>query len=268
MESIVMRQDFELLNWQEATPYLHDINHDFANIILDIEPSKEYKIIKAQYRFGEHIYDKGMLQIPYKNKLLPIDSMELPADIRSQFPADELLLTIPLNKACENYFDTGDAILPIQVFNACDINALCLILCSDDTSMQISKYWTISAGCKSLYLLPKISHDRSFKRLKKEFNLTADKPLQLYDQSNLFNQISEFQDEDDVWTADVLIFSKKWFDIGVDCFDKLRLYLLESAWEKSKFLRDYRYFKFSLSNAISDSNLNPNSYIKDLGWYH
>ena len=129
--------------------------------------------------------------------------------------------------------------------------------------MQTSKYWTISAGYKSLYLLPKISDDRSFNRLKKAFNLSADKPSQLFDQSNLFNQISKFQNEDNIWTADVLIFSKKWFDKSMDCFDKLRLYILEEACENSKFLRDYRYFNFSLSRVIGDIYLNPNPYIKD-----
>lgn len=258
-----MREDFEVLCWQEAIPYLQNVNSQFTDIIYEISPPQNYRIIKATYHFGEHIFDRRKLQIPYNNKLYPIDSKEIPDDVRQEFATDELLMSIPLNKVIKNYLDTEDTTIPIKTFNPGDIVGLWATLCSNDESMLNTIYWTISAGCRSLYLLPKISDDRSFNRIKKEFNLSMDKPLTLFDQADLFNDISKFQNNDDMWSVDVLIFSKQWSNTNTIIMDKLRLYLYTKAWNDSKFLRDSQYFHYSVSKILNDSSLKTNPYIRD-----
>ncbi|AIT09615.1 hypothetical protein LO80_06325 [Candidatus Francisella endociliophora] len=253
----------QLLSWQNVAAEVEKVNPQLAQVINSIEIPQNCKVIKASYNFGDHILDKGTLHLPYKGKIYPIGSKELPKEIVRELSYTNIPVGLPLNKIIEVYLDNDNFTIPFSISSPGDIFALWSILSADDSIYkQHAASWNMTAGSRSLHLLPKTSDARSFNRLKKELSLkNIKKPKNVLEQWNLFKAISDTQTSEDKWSIEVLFFSKEWFENKK--LDSLRLYLHSMGWRETGFLRDSINFKFKLSHVLTDSNLKPNPYIVD-----
>ena len=123
----------------------------------------------------------------------------------------------------------------------------------------------LTAGARSLFMLPKIS-DRVFhERLQRELFITIDVPKSLSDHWSIFRAISDRVSNQDRWTMEVLLFPKNWFYPDDNNFSKsVRAFLQEKAWHESLFLRNRYFWDFIFSIIHKQNNLDPGAYYSDI----
>jgi hypothetical protein len=113
--------------------------------------------------------------------------------------------------------------------------------------------WNRSAGCRSLFALPKISDTYSHQRLQKSLDIEINAPKTLQEQWQLFVQIYRANFDKSSCNCEVLYFSKQWIlDIKNNPkWHELHLYLLSEAWTKSSFWRNEVAFRLVYNNFLN-----------------
>ncbi|AXA32985.1 hypothetical protein [Francisella adeliensis] len=258
-------ETLELLSWQDVKNDVMAYNAAFADVINKLDPPKDFKLVRARYKYGDEIFKKGILHLRYKGKLIPFSSREIPSEYTKELSYALTPLGMSLNKNLEMFITHDDSVVPISVFKAGQLFGVWNILSNNDSlHYQYRNSRTITAGNKSNYILPKISDTRSFNRLKKEFKLNLAKPSESHCQLELFKAMDRTQPKNE-WYAEVIFFSKDWFD---ECNElktqELKLHIYELGWQEMSFLREKVAFNFNLSNILTTSNLKPNPYVTDI----
>jgi len=261
-------RDLEILTWQEVQKDVARVNPELAQVIDAFSPSDHYKIIKARYRFGDLVLNKDHLHLPYKGKLYPIGSKELPGEIDNNFSYsnNSMPVGLTLNKMIELYVEENNTVIPHRLFPPNKIFGLWNILGTTISSnLGTEDALNITAGSHSLYLLSKVSENRGFARLKKAFSLETAKPRSLSEQWQLFKTLARHEQSSKAWELEVLFFSKTWFE-EKKTYDwlKFKYFLLQTGWRHTEHLRNNEIFKLSLSRTLNQSNLKPNPYTIDI----
>lgn len=262
-----MKDRCEIISWQEAIPQLEQINPKLSVLIKNLELNNNHKFIKVKYNFGEEIFKNGVLNIPINDQLKPISAQEVPTSIKDALKYHHIPLGVSINKILEGYLkNKNGVIIPHSIYNPGGLIGTITNL-SKKEFISDEKYWSLTAGNRSLYLLPKISDDRSYNRLKKEFNFDIPKPTGLTHQHQIFKCISESAISQDYWQAEVYFFSEEWFNESNSSYLDFQLYLYQEAWERTKAQRQTQYFHYEISNILDDSYLKPNPYVLDILYY-
>ncbi len=252
--------------WSKVRADVHKVNPGLAKEIDDIDPSEVYKLLKVCYPFGTDILKSGNLQIPNAaGELVSVHDVSIDNKIKSALTyAPTMPLGVVLNNTLEMYWEEENNIIVWKMMPPGRIFGLWGLMQEPGTSAQSFRMWKISAGSKSLIVLPKISDALNYKRLKKEFGLDAVMPNNLLDQRHLLREIIESSQFNSPWHAELLFFTAPWYKKVRDgSWEKLELYLLKSAWKHTAYLRDEEIFNFVFSRALADKNLKPNPYLTD-----
>ncbi len=256
----------EILTWDQVRNEVHKVNPGLAEQIDQISPGKELKLFKARYPFGCSILQYGVLQLPNdQGKIVSMYDDSIDKTIRNQLSyVSNMPVGIVLNKTIELYYPAKKAIIPYFLMRPGRIFALWGLLQERQTSVHNAGVWIITSGCRSLTLLPKISDALGFKRLKKEFGLTAAMPAGLSDQWDTLKQITEAEQFNSPWEAELLFFPESWYKkIRDGSWKNLEYYLLKGAWEDTAFLRNENVFNLVFSRALEEKNLKPNPFLYD-----
>lgn len=259
-------ETLEILSWQEVIGSIENFNPELANIIYRLDPPSNFKFIRARYYYGDEVLTKGVLNLRSKGKLMPFTSREIPSEYVKELSYAMTPLGMSLNKNLELFITDRENIVPYIVYESGCLFGLWSILSDKDRLNSLyRKSITMTAGNKSMYILPKVTDTRSFNRLKREFGHHLVKPETPSLQANLFKSINDVVQTQHLWFADVIFFSRDWFDdqykVGMQ---ELWLYLFKKGWDISRFLRETVAFKFSMSNILTVTNLKPNPYITDI----
>ncbi|EKD45472.1 MAG: hypothetical protein ACD_69C00275G0002, partial [uncultured bacterium] len=127
--------------------------------------------------------------------------------------------------------------------------------------------FSISAGARSLMLLPKISDNSAHANLK-SCGVSSSSSCSPFGQWQIFREIASHANQPIPWRCEVLFFTKKWIDImhspaGI----KLRYYLLNKVWEQTEYNRNrflYDEMWESFFRSLSHRRIKPISYIIDI----
>ncbi|MDO8954570.1 MAG: hypothetical protein Q7V63_06955 [Gammaproteobacteria bacterium] len=259
-----LKLNVEKLTWKEARKDILKVNPDLAKIIDKLSPGDEYKLIKARYPFGQNILDQGVLHLPSDNGNISMNHPEIDPEFHVMlgYNFNTMPMGIVLNKSIELYLTVDSRTIPFSIMKPGKIFALWTVM-EMSASAHIGRIWNITAGARSLIMLPKISDAVNFKKIKREFNLSLSAPNDLLDQWNTFSSLANHPTFPQPWEAEVIYFSNKWFDNDKDDDWRLfRYFLMSSAWHATAFLRNQVIFDFTFSLAL-EKNLRPNPYISD-----
>ena len=72
--------------------------------------------------------------------------------------------------------------------------------------------WDMTAGARSVFMLPKITEVKKHLQLKKMYDLTADVPRSLMGHWDIFKQIANHSSFRKPWYSEILFFSRNWFN--------------------------------------------------------
>lgn len=270
--SVEFSDYLKVVNWAEidseikhALPHLHEI-------ISALSPGNELRLVRARYPFGTKIFHRGTLYLPNgPNSSVPFDHRSLPSDVTELLNYSCLPLGINLNKCVEAYKDLGTAIHPFVVLEPELTIGTWEYLAGNDNgykSNATTSNISLSAGARSIFMLPKITDSTSHKRLKKTFAIKSYPPKSYYDHAQLFGDLINGKDQKNNWFCHVIYFTQDWYDklFSDRQWSTLNSYIIQRSWLQSKAgrltpLMDSIWFEFF--QTVINSGRKINIYLLD-----
>lgn len=216
------------LTWNEIKEDIKPIDKKLYNIIEGIAPDDSYKLYKVQYSYGVIIYDKGTFYLPAsKNQYQPLKTNNsiFTKNLKSDLGYQAIPLGLLLNKCFEVYSIIEDEIFPLA------FRRPGLELGIWETFAPSSPY-TVSAGSRNIFLLPKISEASGHRKLR-PLGVTKPKPIRAHKQWDIFKQLANHHNFSEDWTCEILFFSKEWINSMKEDPDWVYFYnyVMQKGWQ-------------------------------------
>ena len=253
----------EKTNWDNIKEQALIVNPYFSEVVNKISPSSNLTLYKITYPYGATIVDRGVFHVPIEDgQIVPITDPRVNKEIRQDlaYAKDGMPVGIVLKNAYEVFIDAGDYILP--VVNAYPGSYIALWKELDTFAYYHPiNIFTVTAGARSIFMLPNISDMMLHKNLIRDFNVAKQPPKELLDQWHIFKAITEHQKCD--WGVEILILSGQWVEKARadSAWQKLYLLFLDAAWQSSGFERNQIFYEFSLSCMQANLKLKVNPYL-------
>lgn len=241
------------VTWDEVQDKIRNINPHFTEVVNKLSLNNSHKLYSVSYTFGDMIMKDGQFNVPHDGHFLPITdpaiSPELFADLGTY---DAMPLGIVLNNSFETFITQDEKVMPFELFEPGKLFSLWTHLDAEMSFQRLFK-WNRTAGCRSLFALPKISDTYSHQRLQRALCIDMSAPRTLQEQWQLFVEIYRANRDKCNWDTEVLYLSKQWLlDIKNNPkWHELHLYLLSEAWSKSSFWRNEVAFRFIYNNFLN-----------------
>ena len=156
-----------------------------------------------------------------------------------------------LHNRFELFSPVSNRIIPYSVLRPGQLFGLWQLL--DQTLSGKQAYlpytiWEMTAGARSLFLLPKISDRMAHRRLEVATKRSIDKPKQFSDHFHVFKALHDSELMSQPWTAEILLFNQAWLAHLDDAdFFQLKCYFYELMWRQSELWRSQVFWDLSFS---------------------
>ena len=259
------------MSWRDVRQDFAQLNKNLFNIIESLDPDNTFKLYKISYPFGSEILKKGVFYIPNNNnELVPITNPTINKHVRS-----DLLYNLNSNPVCmatknnaEIYLEYDDMIIPylkLQPGSLLGTWGILEHIQPNDTSYHPESIWNMSAGARSLFMIPKIGDKTFHHRLQQEYNIPLPAPKNLNEQWHIFKKIVANNTSEVNWEFELICFSAKWFEYQNDPrWQPFYNYLLKSTWHNSSYLRNQSFWNLIFSIIRKEEKILPSSYINDM----
>jgi hypothetical protein len=257
----------EQITWKEAREVIQPLRPELVSIIDALNPGKNFPLYRARYPYGSEILKGVVFSLPNaSHQVVPIDDASIPAKIREDlyYNHGTIPAGIVTHNAAESFFDINDRFMPFSLMMPGRMIALQRVL-DASVSLRGACIRNITAGARSIFMLPKISNDAGHKRIKREFNIVSDTPKALQEHWEVFVSLANSPQFQTPWHVEFIYFSKAWFDDNANdpAWGAFYRYLLESSWKNTRFWRNYVVLDLIYSRALSTKNIRPNAYLAD-----
>jgi hypothetical protein len=233
--------DIKNVTWDEVRNQVKKIAPDIFTAIERLNPDKNYKLYKTRYPYGAMIIgENGTFNIPQNEQLISINDTQLSSKLYEDLSYNYLgvPMGLILGGGIQLYTEEHGDVETECLYESGVMMALRAVL-DPILSYQSRRYWRMTSGLRTPVMLPSISDQILFTRLKRKFHLNISKPETQYDQWRLFVELANHENFSEPWFTEILFFSAKWLQPREDEGWKLfRLALLERAWKASAYPRN------------------------------
>ncbi len=262
------RANISELQWKDVRLEVAKLNPELAEIIDKIDPGPECTLFKASYPFGGEILKNGDLYIPNSQGVLTcFNSPQISNHVRDKlnYNLGSNPVSFILKNTAEFFIIRENNTIPFYgLMTPGKIFGFWRVL-NPGISQHPIFIWDMSAGARSIFMLPKISETGKYNKLSRAFQLRSEKPNTLLDHWKLFKEIANHPDFGEAWTAEILFFSKEWFDrLNDKEWSAFKMYLFEKAWAGTEFFRNQFIWSVVFSLIQQGRNIKPNPYIADV----
>lgn len=255
----------EKVYWNNVREDVRAVNPVLFHSIEKIEPNKNLSFIKARYPYGTLIIDQGVIHLPTKNgSILPLDNPGISTELRKKLSYSPIPLGLLLNKSSEVFIDINQRPIPLNFLNPGELfgvfEALSLL-----TGTISTPIWSVSAGARSIFMLPKITESTSHRRLKLKYGVRKEPPKNLAEHWGIFADIANHQPEEKRWYTDVLFFTDEWFNShsARSIWLNFQNVLFKAGWSQMQFHVATDLIWESLGSVLAYKRLKPRPYIVD-----
>jgi len=263
----VRKGTFEEVTWEDVRDAVRGVAPVLADLIDNINPDKHFPLYVARYPFGSHILDLGHINIPTsRGKIVDIEDPAIGQQLRTRLHTTGMnAVGMILENAAELYIPMQEGIIPFALMHPGHIFGLWRALDPQPKISFHARYiWSMTAGARALFMLPKISDHSGQRRLNREFGLHHLAPKHMQDHWRIFADIAAHRHFPEPWYVSILFFSDAWFQQRDDtAWFNFRNYLLECAWRYTHFWRNKYIWDFIFSCIQASQNLKPNPYVMD-----
>lgn len=233
---VKINEHIEVLNWKEAQPIVRKSDPELFKIIEAISPSEKFKFIRVRYPYGTTILHKDILYLPDQ----PYQTTPLKfADVPDQIKDDLGYRSVPFGMITEN---------SIEIFKEYADKVFCVTLSGPAQgielgifeSLGLTTFYNVTAGARSVYMIPKISETRHHKNLVKQYNLQCHQPKNILKHWNVFKSLYATGNMETVWETEIVFLNKEWDSMIDDPsieWKNLKNYIYKKSFEHSKFGR-------------------------------
>ncbi len=259
----------ETVTWEQVRAQVMALNPELAAAIDKVSPSKEDVLYLMHYPFGAKIVDSGIGFIPTNDGgVAPLGDPQIPSAIAQNLQRRFLPVSFILDKSAEIFFNVNNNVIPVNYLERGSFFGLWEALDTTSQSYYIKDIWNISAGARSLFLVPKTTDASSYMGLRSFYKLRSKSPKNNYGHWETFVEIANSPSFAQAWTTDILVFPDTWLDkiMTVDSWLPLKAYCLEYCWKQSQCWRNKVSFDFvwKLSTELMGGHLKPNPYHASL----
>lgn len=261
MSELKNPRNYEIVTWRDIAEKVRSANQPLADLIDEIDPPLDWKIVKVCYAFGDELLQKGELFLPNRRgELVGINQPEFNAELYNLLNYQSMPVGLTLKSTMELFITHLDKVFPYNITQPGRVFGLWGGLDTEISSFH-GKIWNMVAGCRSIFLLPKIADKIALSRMNREFKSSFQVPRSLWEHFDLFKQLCSHKD--DPWYLEVIFFDKNWIRIDSEKQKKLRLFFLNMGWKSTMILRDSVIFDFVYSSAQAAKNIRIDPYLAD-----
>ncbi len=258
----------EKLNWQEARELLLSYQPHFVELVDELAPDDECCFYRAVYPYGSEILQQGSFYLPAEEGgLIALDDASLDIKLKQQlgYNLGSNPAAIMLNNTLELFSPLSDRTLPLGgLIMPGSMFGMARMLTRTHLPNQPRFIWGMTAGARSLFMLPKVAEREKFKRLKRAFDLTLDKPKALVDHWSVFCEIANHASFTQPWQAEVLFFSRAWFDRLNDIrWQAIANFFYSYAWEQADYWQNQFVWNLIFSLIQRETSLRANLFVAD-----
>lgn len=260
--------DMVELKWHEIRDRVYRVNATLAEIIDEFEPTEKHTFYKIKYPYGIKIRDKGDFYIPNADgNFIPLRKSETSINSRKFIDPNTSPVWLILDKSCEIYVETPEKrSIPIKHFYPGAVLGVWELMEQSKVSIRQDWTWKISAGARTLFMLPSIAEAKGHNRLKEAFSLRSYTPNTIFDHHGIFSEIANKSNVD--WSTEILLFNKEWLKPHLNNIGwiKLREYWSRLAWDQMLYWANNVNLNLCWESFLAEltcRNYKPNPYLLD-----
>lgn len=230
----LLKSNITEITWDEVRADFKKVEPELTQIIDKLSPGKNYPLLQVAYPFGSLIFDEAKVHLPsHKYESIPISHSQVPGKIKDHLGYSSLPLGCVINlHGIEIFRELDDRFHSISFFN----QGLHLGIWE---FFERPTPFSISAGARSLMMLPKISDNSSHAALKK-YGVVSPHPRSPFDQWQIFREMASHENFSTTWNCNVVYFTEKW--IGKikndNAWLSFKYFILKRAWEHIEYSRN------------------------------
>lgn len=260
----------EKLTWKALRKRVQKVNPRLAQLIDKLDPDDSYTLFLAKYPYGSNILVDGRLYLPTANGgSIAFEDPAVGPDIQHQlnYVMGTNPMTLVLSNTVELFISVEDRIIPYKLIEPGAIFGTWGIIeyFNQTTFFTFKTLWDMTAGARSIFLLPKISDVSAFNKIQKKFDIKSDVPKRLIDQWSIFTDIANNSNFTQPWEVELIYFSRKWADSMHDpAWQEFNSYVYNLAWRASEFWRSQFCWDLTFSRIQAKRNIKPCPYVADI----
>lgn len=216
------------LGWSHVRDKVYAVNAAFATLIDALDPGKKFLLSVERYPYGMLIPSNTMSALILKNNI-------------------------------ELFFEQSHSTLPYALYSPGKLFGF------ERDEPQHSSLISMSAGARSVFMLPTIGDASFHQHLQRAYNLKSPAPTILQDHWRVFSEIAAHPRSGCDWETEVLYFSDIWLDKLRR--DKAWGELARFVYEQSRLMqaqqRNQLFYEILLARVQRKRNLRPNAYLAD-----
>jgi len=246
----------ERLHWRDVKDDVKKVNPELFETIEHINPPDDCYLYKTSYQYGDYFCRKGVFQIPTANGLKvfsKVASKELLDELNYNYPTHPAGLTF--NKCIDCFAELDDRVIPLFLFQPGEIFGIGIMLVNyKETIHTGSSVWDMTTGCRSVFMLPKISQAHKYKNLRRLTGHEIETPKTMLEHFGVFKELATAMESN--WRSDVLFFGHKWFErMHKEQWKELELVFYKTLHERLKFWANIFPWDLSFSQALAKRNI-------------
>jgi hypothetical protein len=268
--SKINRASYSKVSWNEVRDQVRKINPELCKIIDGIDTKDKYPLYKVRYPFGSNIIDSGIFHYPSDDgNLAPLLSNQVPSHIRTQlgYNGGGIPMGLILNRSVELFLQTEERVIPFSVKQPGDLCSLWAAL-NQTRSYVWPHVWNMTAGARSLFVLPKITDNIRYKKLCRARGIRMAIPRTLNMHWSLLSKMSQHSDYSKPWFTEILFFSENWLKNRPDeGWLKFHHYLHQEGWSKTEYWRNkivYDHIWDIFVRDLTKQDLKASSYVIEM----
>jgi hypothetical protein len=269
---ISFKGSIEKLTWKKARKEVFNVNPGFAEIIDALSPDDKHWLVKVRYPYGSPVMEKSVLMLPNsKGDIVPITDSSIDSELREgiDYNLNSNPVSVVLKNAFEIFLPLEDRTIPLSgVINPGTVFGAWRRLTPEKTEHP-AFIWDMTAGARSVFMLPKITEGLRHKKLEKAFGVSSNLPKTLMRHWDVFRQLANSSSiTQEPWSAEILYFSKHWFNhLKDEKWAQFYQYFYHSGWAGNEFWRNQPIWNLIFSLILKDYESRPNAYVMDTAKY-
>ncbi|MBN2689245.1 MAG: hypothetical protein JXR42_01375 [Gammaproteobacteria bacterium] len=229
----------ETCYWVDIRDRVYNLDPALATLIDEISPDKSYYLYRVRYPFGAMIFKEGVLQLPDNGGCFrSFNHAAIDSSIKDELSYRVIPMGFVLKNSAEVFSEESQRVVPLTVLTE---GMMFGVWEAFDPlfSYLIKLSWNVSAGARSLFMLPKITEATGHKRIKRRFGINFSPPATLKDHWCIFNKIVHADKEASSWENEIVLFPSRWFErlTSDPAWSRLQNYLYQVVWRQSMYWR-------------------------------
>lgn len=259
------------VKWAEVRDEIYKINPELVQQCDQVNIYNQYSLFKIWYPYGSTIVNEGDFGLPtVDGKIVSIKNPLVPESLREQLSYSPIPLSLIINNSSEVFVNIQKRVIPLNFLTVGELFGLFEIM---NIWMQKPALpppiWNVTAGARSVFMLPSISDMIGHNRIQKKFGTNINVPYDLSDHWQTFVDINTCSEQKPDWHTTIIVFTRKWLqpsnNIG---YIKYMQYLAIQGWQQLQFrllgdLTEFSVLWSFFTHEINNRNLKSRPYLID-----